>query len=318
MKSHLPRRVKHGLRTKAVAVAAGALALTLGASVAASANDAAGQVVKEQAARHTAPAVSTFSTQNTVTPNTLPDPNNGWSFGINGRDSGGYIWEYAPKSGGGFAARDQVGHGFSSAGALFQNNSADSGTVNLYARFGSTLYMYAGDSQTSGEVIGSGWQIYNAFVTPGNIGGGAYPDLLARDTSGVLWEYLSYSDGHFASRTRIGAGWNIYTQIAGRGDLTGDGKADIVARDSSGVLWLYRGTGSWSAPFAPRVRIGSGWNTYNKILGLGDSNGDGRNDLIARDGSGNLYLYAGTGSATAPYKPRVKIGWGWNTYNYLF
>ncbi|MBY8876968.1 VCBS repeat-containing protein [Streptomyces sp. PLK6-54] len=175
-----------------------------------------------------------------------------------------------------------------------------------------------GSSVSSGDVIGSGWQVYNSFVTPGNIGGAAYPDLLARDTGGTLWVYLSYSNGRFTARTKVGAGWQIYNQIAGRGDLNGDGKADIVARDGSGVLWLYKGTGDYHKPFLARTRIGAGWNIYNKILGLGDSNGDGRNDLIARDGSGNLYLYPGTGNAAAPFGPRQKIGTSWNTYNYLF
>lgn len=313
MTTHHPRRTKRGLRARAAVVAAGALALTLGASVAASASGATGTTGSTTAARHFAPAKSAFST---ASPN-ASDPNSGWSFPINGRDANGTLWSYAPKSGGGFASRDQTGTGFSGANAFFQNNSANSTSVNMYARFGGTLRMY-GSSQSSGTVIGSGWQIYNAFVTPGDLGGAANPDLLARDTGGTLWVYLSYSDGHFAARTKVGAGWQIYTQIAGRGDLTGDGKADIVARDKSGVLWLYKGTGNYAAPFQPRTKIGAGWNTYNKILGLGDSNGDGRNDLIARDGSGNLYLYAGTGKASAPYAPREKIGWGWNTYNYLF
>jgi hypothetical protein len=48
--------------------------------------------------------------------------------------------------------------------------------------------------------------------------------------------------------------------------MTGDGHADLVARDSHGVLWLYKGTGKASAPYAPRVEIGSGWNTY-KLIG---------------------------------------------------
>ncbi|SEN51775.1 FG-GAP repeat domain-containing protein [Actinacidiphila rubida] len=313
MTTHHPRR-RRGLRARAAAVAAGTLALTLGVSVAASASDAAAASGSTTAARHAAPATSAFSS---ATADSLPDPNLGWSFPLNGRDSSGTLWDYAPKSGGGFAARENSGTGFGAAGAFFQNNSGDGTSVNMYARFGGTLRRY-GSSQSPGTVIGSGWQIYNAFVTPGNLGGAVYPDLLARDTGGTLWVYLSYADGHFTSRTKVGAGWNIYSQIAGRGDLTGDGNADIVARDSSGTLWLYKGTGDYHAPFAPRTKIGAGWNIYNKILGLGDSNGDGLNDLIARDTSGGLWLYPGTGNATTPYGKRQNIGTGWNVYNYLF
>jgi hypothetical protein len=312
--THHPGRTTRGLRARAAAVAAGALALTLGATVAASASDATGANGSTTAARHAAPVKSAFTS---ATPNALPDPNTGFSFPLNGRDSAGTLWDYAPKSGGGFAAREKSGSGFGGAGAFFQNNSGDGTAVNMYARFGGQLRKY-GSSQTSGTVIGNGWNVYNAFVTPGNVGGAVYPDLLARDTGGTLWVYLSYSDGHFTSRTKVGAGWNIYNQIAGRGDLNRDGYADIVARDSSGTLWLYKGTGDYHRPFATRTKIGAGWNIYNKILGLGDSNGDGLNDLIARDTSGNLWLYPGTGSSSAPYAKREKIGTGWNVYNYLF
>ncbi|MFI1091881.1 FG-GAP repeat domain-containing protein [Streptomyces sp. NPDC020917] len=99
--------------------------------------------------------------------------------------------------------------------------------------------------------------------------------------------------------------------------MTGDGRADLVARDGSGVLWLYRGTGSAAAPFAARVRIGGGWNMFSALAGTGDVTGDGRADLVARDASGVLWLYHGTGSAAAPFAARVRIGAGWNTYNAL-
>ncbi|WP_322899750.1 FG-GAP-like repeat-containing protein, partial [Actinacidiphila rubida] len=62
------------------------------------------------------------------------------------------------------------------------------------------------------------------------------------------------------------AGWNAYTLMAGTGDVTGDGRADLVARDASGALWLYKGTGSASAPFAARTKVGAGWNTYNALM----------------------------------------------------
>lgn len=105
--------------------------------------------------------------------------------------------------------------------------------------------------------------------------------------------------------------------MASTGDLTGDGKPDLVARDSAGVLWLYKGTGSATAPYAARVKVGIGWGVYNNLLGPSDLNRDGRGDLIARDTSGVLWFYKGTGSATAPFAARVKVGSGWSIYNLL-
>ena len=49
----------------------------------------------------------------------------------------------------------------------------------------------------------------------------------------------------------------------------------------------------------------------------GDYTGDGRSDIVARTAGGTLYLYAGTGIRTAPFKTRVKIGDGWQIYSKL-
>ncbi|CAG6398737.1 VCBS repeat-containing protein [Streptomyces cocklensis] len=295
------------MKAKAAAIAAGALALTLGTTMAASANDGPVTV-------GTAHAVSQHSSRSafSASPNAAAAAEPIWALGIDGRDSAGNLWDYGPRANGGFDSKENMGNGFGPAKALFKNNPANDENVNLYANFGGTLHMYPGN-----KVIGTGWSIYNTFVTPGNLGGAAYPDLLARDSAGVLWEYLSNKDGTFTGRRKVGGGWNAFTQITGRGDLNGDGKPDIVARDKSGVLWMYKGTGLADAPLnGNRVRIGGGWNTYNKILGLGDSNGDAVNDLIARDSAGVLYVYAGTG--TGGFHARAKIGTGWNAFNYLF
>lgn len=307
------RRPGLGIKTKIMAVVAGSLALAVGTSVAASADEGSSAALARSGtatqAQHQ--AKTAFGTR------TADAAQSTWAFGIDGRDSAGNIWNYPPKADGGFGTRVKTGTGMGSATALFKNNSANTTHVNVYARFGSQLRVYTG-SAGSGKVLPGSWGSYTAFVTPGNLGAGAWPDLLARDSHGVLWIYLSRSDGTFTGRTKVGTGWNGYTQITGRGDLTGDGKPDIVARDRSGYLWLYKGTGVWNHPFAARVKVGTGWNTYNKLISLGDSNADGRNDLLARDGHGDLYFYSGTGNASAPFHKRVKIGDHWNSYNYLF
>ncbi|MBQ0891366.1 VCBS repeat-containing protein, partial [Streptomyces sp. RM72] len=120
-----------------------------------------------------------------------------------------------------------------------------------------------------------------------------------------------------AARTRVGGGWNTYSSLTSAGDLTGDSRPDLIARDSAGVLWLYQGTGSASAPYAARTRVGGGWNTYSSLTSAGDLTGDSRPDLIARDSAGVLWLYQGTGNASAPYAARTRVGGGWNTYNVL-
>ncbi|MEV4681916.1 VCBS repeat-containing protein [Streptomyces kurssanovii] len=166
------------------------------------------------------------------------------------------------------------------------------------------------------KVIGSGWNMHNRIEAAGNLAGDAAGDIVARDTSGVLWLYLGRGDGTFATRTKIGGGWQIYNRIAAGSDLTGDGRPDLVATDAAGALWLYKATGGTSAPFAARKKIGlSGWQQFNTIEATGNIAGGAAGDLVARDTSGVLWLYQGRGDGT--FSGRVKIGGGWNTYKHL-
>ncbi|WP_320704402.1 FG-GAP repeat domain-containing protein, partial [Serratia marcescens] len=80
----------------------------------------------------------------------------------------------------------------------------------------------------------------SAISAAGDLTGDAKPDLVARDSSGVLWTYRGTGNGLFGTRIRVGTGWNAMSAISAAGDLTGDAKPDLVARDSSGVLWTYR------------------------------------------------------------------------------
>ncbi|QRX91954.1 FG-GAP repeat domain-containing protein [Streptomyces noursei] len=172
--------------------------------------------------------------------------------------------------------------------------------------------------ETETSLVGGGWNIYDKVLSPGDLGGGTEPDIMAVDKAGVMHVYLAYSDGRLTGRATIGGGWDQYTQIAGQGDVTGDGKADIVARDTSGILWLYKGTGNWRAPFEPREKIGGGWNMYDRLLSTGDVDGDGNADLLARTPSGDLMLYKGNGRAAGVHDKPVKIGWNYDTYRLMF
>ncbi|MFF3317405.1 FG-GAP repeat domain-containing protein [Streptomyces sp. NPDC003035] len=165
------------------------------------------------------------------------------------------------------------------------------------------------------KLIGSGWGGYNQIEAVGNIAGAAHGDIVARDTAGVLWHYLGKGDGTFAPRYKVGTGWGGYKQITGGSDLNGDGKSDLVATDGTGALWLHKGTGSWSAPFAPRVKLGTGWHGYNQITATGNIAGAAAGDLVGRDTAGVLWLHLGKGDGT--FAPRIKISAGWQGYSHL-
>ncbi|MFC8715352.1 MULTISPECIES: FG-GAP repeat domain-containing protein [unclassified Streptomyces] len=234
------------------------------------------------------------------------------------RDKSGSLWGYIPNGKGGLEARIPAGDNWQGARFMTQvDNDADGYSDGIWDIWGDEL-TYTPWGTSDNRLIGKGWKNYNLALAAGNLGGSGPEDLLARDASGVLWLYLGYGDGRVTSPYKVGRGWNGF-EIAGKGDLTGDGKDDIVAKDSAGVLWLYKGTGDAKAPLGARTRIGSGWNSFNKLVVVGDVDPDGITDVLARDKNGALYVYRGTGNASAPLARGVKIGSsGWNGYNLLF
>ncbi|MGW5774975.1 FG-GAP repeat domain-containing protein [Streptomyces sp. NPDC003863] len=244
-----------------------------------------------------------------------------------GRDAhiGDYDWK--------FTARPQngVGPDVTASGSFLATKTADlhdikdNRTPDLLARDATgtlwrldTPYDVATRSLTpaaSRIKVGGGWNVYDRIEAVGDVVERGSADFVARDRDGVLWLYTGAGPGlnvTFPPRLRIGGGWNTYTRFTGGSDLTGDGKPDLVATDKAGDLWLYKGVDNYSAPFAPRKKIGHGWGIYNRITATGDLGGNHTGDLVARDTAGVLWLYLGKGDGT--FAPRRKIGGGWNAY----
>jgi hypothetical protein len=101
--------------------------------------------------------------------------------------------------------------------------------------------------------------------------------------------------------------------------VDGDGTADVLARGSDGRLWLFPGDGA-TPPANPwdwtkRRLVGSDWNFVDRML-LGDVTGDGRQDIVAREGTlfnGTLWVYPYDSTQPAtPWTTRVYAGSGWN------
>ncbi|MEV6549942.1 VCBS repeat-containing protein [Streptomyces sp. NPDC051597] len=185
-----------------------------------------------------------------------------------------------------------------------------SGELRLYKPAGKAL-----TPSTPYAKIGSGWNIFDALTSPGDMTGDGHADVIAREAStGDLYLYEANGSGNFKARVKIGSGWKSYLLAAGGGDLNGDGRTDLIARDSSGVLWLYPGTGKGTLD--TRVKIGGGWQVYDTLVGVGDMTGDGKLDLVARDTTGVLWSYAADGKGN--FSARNKVGGGWQMYKYLF
>ncbi|MFB6604845.1 FG-GAP repeat domain-containing protein [Streptomyces noursei] len=234
-------------------------------------------------------------------------------FGMFAIDTQGNLYSYAPDNSQVLAPRELLATDYKDVRTASSADDDGDGIAD-----DTWIWTTDGGMSSSYGYVGSGWNIYDTILSPGNLGGAPGYDVLGRDSTGVLWLYLGYGDGTVTARCKIGAGWDAYTQIAGKGDLTGDNWPDIVARDTTGALWLYQGTGNPDAPFAARTKIGSGWNAYDALVATGDMDLDGKADFIARQPNGDLYFYKGTGNAAAPYEQKRNIGYGYQTYRVMF
>ncbi|WP_406132380.1 FG-GAP repeat domain-containing protein [Streptomyces anthocyanicus] len=154
-------------------------------------------------------------------------------------------------------------------------------------------------------------------ITPGDLDGNGGPEVLTLSSTGTLSLFQSWGADSTGYATWSGTGWQIYNKVFAPGDVTGDGRPDLLARTYGGDLYLYQGTGSVDSPFRGRVKVGGGWEMFDQLVGMGDMNGDGIGDVVARTRLGYLYFYAGKGSATAPLATRDLLGEGWTGYNQI-
>jgi hypothetical protein len=102
-------------------------------------------------------------------------------------------------------------------------------------------------------------------------------------------------------------------QVAATGDFNGDGRDDIVFRHASGTVseWLGQANGGYVNNHAiASAQVGTDW----KILGSGDFNGDGRDDVLWRHSSGALTNWLGqaNGSFVGNAAASTSVGTSWH------
>ncbi|WP_051806649.1 FG-GAP-like repeat-containing protein [Streptomyces sp. NRRL F-2664] len=150
-------------------------------------------------------------------------------------------------------------------------------------------------------------------TTTADFNGDSISDLLARhDPTGTLKMWLGKGDGTFSAAKDLTDGWQNYSQTVA-GDFTGDGKADIMARYEGPAdadvpqntlrLWVGRGDGTFATP----TNVTGGWSFTQTAAA--DFDGNGKTDLIARDGDGNLKIWAGRGDGTFGAAAQLTAGW---------
>jgi Ca2+-binding RTX toxin-like protein len=130
----------------------------------------------------------------------------------------------------------------------------------------------------------------------GDFNGDNRSDILWRDTSGELTNWLANANGSFAPNgTNAYANVPLQWHVIGSGDFNGDHRDDLLWRHDNGQItdWLGTTAGGFttnSAAFSTFV------STDWKVVATGDFNGDGKGDLLWRHDGGQLTNWLGTAS----------------------
>jgi hypothetical protein len=156
-----------------------------------------------------------------------------------------------------------------------------------------------------------------------DVSGDGYADILATKPNSTLHYYANNINTNpdnrpYTSGRQIGdSGWNAFNRVAS-GDVSGDGYADVIATRPDGTLHYYPNniqSNPDGRPYASGREIGSGWNSFNRIV-IGDVSGDGHADLVATKPDGTLWYYPNninTNPDNRPYTSGREIGTGWNS-----
>ncbi len=175
--------------------------------------------------------------------------------------------------------------------------------------------VYWSYSENAPKLVAKAWGAHKQILLPGDLSGDDLADMLVVNSAGKAYLYTGKGNGGFGTPILVGSGWSQFSMVRGHGDFTGDGKADILARGAGGKTYVYKGTGKATAPFSAPVLVAT-FASMNALATTGDVNSDGNADLLARDTTGKLWLYPGSGKSTGSiFGTRVAFGTGWQAYN---
>jgi MYXO-CTERM domain-containing protein len=172
-----------------------------------------------------------------------------------------------------------------------------------------------------------GWaavEYYSTLQYP-DVNGDGKADVCARGAAQI---YCSLSDGNGFPTAVDGpalsdaSGWNaaeFYSTIQ-YPDVNGDRMADVCARANAALYcWLSNGQGFPTQIDGPPLSDANAWGgvQYYSTIQYADADGDGKDDLCARDSqTASCYLSTGGGFSTQVAGPPWSDANGWNVPQY--
>jgi hypothetical protein len=191
---------------------------------------------------------------------------------------------------------------------------------DVVTRVGGVVYLYRGTAggglQQRVRMWGN-WANHTNLVAPGDINGDGRPDLVGRiPGDDGLWLFPSNGAAGKSARVKLREFLFKTDLIAAAGFWNDDAVRDLVVRRrGSKDLYLVPGNNDGTFRKPVLLRGGRNFEEYDRLVGVGDFNGDRQPDLLAREaGAGRLWLFPGT---TSGLKARKYIASGLDRYNLI-
>ncbi|MGW8768331.1 FG-GAP repeat domain-containing protein [Streptomyces sp. NPDC055815] len=167
-----------------------------------------------------------------------------------------------------------------------------------------------GEGYRDGQRIGWRWDGSNPVSPTRAAYNGSY-----------TWEITARPDDSIGPDVKVSGRFTVNRATAPH-DYNDNGTPDVLLFNDYGTL---RRVDTNRTPSGDGIRpaldyptqVGSHWNIYDRAESVGDVAGTRVGDVVARDKSGVLWLYQGTGKGDTPFLGRVKLGGGWQIYHQL-